>query len=231
MINKNYCILILVLVGIYLIYQIVQSKKSINEGMKVIDKEIASLDTYQTKPNTVEISKLLTIKEPIQISYKANTNHIANLKNSLVHKITHPLRNRLKFNNIKYNLYEMRIIKSERLATLGQYFDLEIHLIHKNNQDIFDNLVLVFPIRKTNNDKDAGLLEYLLKSTADVPEKNNFQVYNGKIQTIDFACFNKFMNDTEICFYKPSDDNKTYLIIQKPILENKSYIDKIIKVL
>jgi hypothetical protein len=228
MINKNYCILILILIVIYLFYRIKITNNEIKEKMTSINNNIAKIDDTILIPNSVEITRLAIIKEPIQIKYKTNTNHMTNTKNSLVQKITHPSRFKFKFNNNKYNLYELRIIKSERLVTLGQPFDLEIHLIHKNANNIFDTLVLVFPIRITNKECDDGLFKKLFGSIADIPEKNNFQVYNGKIQTIDYNCFSNYLLDTEICYYNPSS---TYLIIQKPILENKKFIKTIQNVL
>ena len=74
-------------------------------------------------------------------------------------------------------------------------------------------------------------MKTIFGSLADIPEKNNFQVYNGKIQTLDYNCFNQHLQDTEICYYQPIDDTRKYLITQKPILENKQYVKTIMKVL
>lgn len=228
---KNYCFLILILVAVFLLYKLWMKNIQVTEKMNNLAEDLTTLADQESISNAVEITKLTLISEPLMTRYKINTNHITNTKNSLVQKITHPTRFRLKFNNNRYNLFELRIMKSERLVTLGQPFDLEIHLIHKNDNDIHDTLVIVFPIRITNTDCDTGLLKNILGSTSDIPEKNNFQVYNGKIQTLDYNCFNNYLHDTEICYYNPVDDTRTYLITQKPILENKKYIKTILKVL
>ena len=225
--DKNFCFLVLILLAIYLLYQVWKKNAQLSENMNNLDKELSLVDDKPDIENAVEISKLTTIKEPILIKYRTNTNHITNTKNSLVHKITHPSRFRFKFNNNRFNLYELRIIKSERLVVLGEPFDLEIHLIHKNDNNIYDTLVIVIPIRMSNNKCDAGLLNTILGNLADIPEKNNFQVYNGKIQTLDYKCFEKYLQGTEICYYNPVEDTRKYLIIQKPVLENKNYVKRI----
>lgn len=228
---KNYCLLILTIIAIYLLYKLWIKNSEIKESMNNLAEDLTSLTDQEEISNSVEITKLTVINEPLMIRYKVNTNHITNKKNSLVQIITHPSRFRFKFNNNRYNLYELRVIKSERLVTLGQPFDLEIHLIHKNDDNIYDTLVIVFPVRITNTDCDAGLLKTIFGSLADIPEKNNFQVYNGKIQTLDYNCFNQHLQDTEICYYQPIDDTRKYLITQKPILENKQYVKTIMKAL
>ena len=228
---KNYCFLILILVTIFLLYKLWMKNIQVTEKMNNLAEDLTTLADQESISNAVEITKLTLISEPLITGYKVNTNHITNTKNSLVQKITHPTRFRLKFNNNRYNLFELRITKSERLVTLGQPFDLEIHLIHKNDNNIHDTLVIVFPIRITNTGCDNGLLKNILGSISDIPEKNNFQVYNGKIQTLDYNCFNNYLQDTEICYYNPTDDTRTYLITQKPILENKKFIKTILKVL
>ena len=228
--DKNFCYLILILLGIFLMYQIWMKNNKLNEKMVNLNQKILKMNEEEIS-NAVEITKLSIIKEPIMTRYKVNTNHITNVKNSILQNITHPSRFRFKFNNNRYNLYELRIIKSERLVTLGQPFDLEIHLVHKNDDNIYDTLVVVFPVRITNTNCDAGLLRKIFGTVADIPENNNFQVYRGKIQTIDYNCFVDYLKDTEICYYNPTNDTKSYLITQKPILENKRFIKKILQVL
>lgn len=229
--EKNFCLLILVFLTIYLAKQIYYnySEKRMLEKMTNMKQIISDVDDGNDIANAVELSKLTIINEPIITLYKKNTNHITNSDNSLIHKITHPLRFRFKFNGKRYNLHEMRIIKSERLVSLGEPFDIEIHLIHRDDNDINNLLIIVFPVKKADNKKASGLLEKLLLSVSDIPEKNKFNTYNGRIQTIDYSCFNKYLQDTEICFY--SQYKKTYLITQKPIFGEKKYIKRIKQVL
>ena len=228
--DKNIYYLLLILLVIYFAYKF-YSKENIKENLEnTIKQDLKDIDDENRIPNQVEITKLTIIKEPILLKYLTNTNHITNSDKTLINKITHPIRYKLKFNNVRYNLHEMRILKSERLVSFGEKFDLEIHLIHRDERNNNNILTIVFPIKTQKNNEPSNLLKDLLGSIYDIPENNKFNVYNGKITTIDYNCFKKYMQDTEICFYAPTE-NKIHLIIQKPIFCNKYYIKRIKQVL
>ena len=229
--DKNIYYLLIILLLIYSAYKY-YSKENIKENLENTKKKLdfKYIDDHKKIADQVEITKLAIIKEPILLKYLSNTNHITNSNQTLINKITHPIRYKLKFNKVKYNLYEMRIIKSERLVSFGEKFDLEIHLIHRDERDNNNILTIVFPIKTQKKNEPSNLLQHLLGSIYDIPEDNKFNVYNGKINTIDYNCFKKYMQDTEICFYAPTE-NKIHLIIQKPIFCNKYYIKRIKQVL
>ena len=187
---------------------------------------------YNIKTNEsisyIEITKLIiqTKKQLVLFfNYNKTFNHVINDGKRVYINTLKPLKNKLIYNDIIYNLTSIEFNIGTTLFN-GNTVPLELHLINKSN--INGNIIRVIgPLLFIDTNPDGNTLNII--ETSDIPFYTCCSPNIGKLKSINLHPINNILNKNNI-YYKSNISTKSNISFYiSPIQFNRMVGKKIIK--